>query len=257
MDVCRRRDGVDALFRHGAVAALAVDDDVILLTACHGDAAAGRHQHHTGGDGHSAQHMEHDCRIHAGVFQQAVGDHIGRTLEDLLGGLELQLDGTLDLVLVLLEQLGSTQHHCRVHIVAAAVHLARHLGSVIHAGFFLNGQGIHIAPQQDGLAGLFAACQRNDTGLAAVLGLVAHLGQGLFHQCLGLGQIKAHLRVTVQGAPPLHQLGFQRLGTAQQFFCSQHISQLPFCLIFSLHGQPVQWNFPPDCSDSYCGPLQK
>ena len=44
---------------------------------------------------------------------------------------------------------------------------------------------------------------------------------------------------------------------AQQFFCSQHISQLPFCLIFSLHGQPVQWNFPPDCSDSYCGPLQK
>ena len=27
--------------------------------------------------------------IHAGVFQQAVGDHIGGTLEDLLGGLEL------------------------------------------------------------------------------------------------------------------------------------------------------------------------
>ena len=118
------------------------------------------------------------------------------------------------------------------------MHLARHLGSVIHAGFFLNGQGIHIAPQQDGLAGLFAACQCNDTGLAAVLGLVAHLGQGLFHQCLGLGQIKAHLRVTVQGAPPLHQLGFQRLGTAQQFFCSQHFSQLPFYLILRLLSFP-------------------
>ena len=62
-----------------------------LLTACHGDAAAGRHQHHTGGNGHSAQHMEHDCRIHAGVFQQAAVDHIQRALKDLLCGLKLQL----------------------------------------------------------------------------------------------------------------------------------------------------------------------
>ena len=256
VDVRRRRDGVDAGFGHGAVAALAMDGDVVLFAAGHRDAAA-RHQHCTYRQRHPGQHMEHHSGVHMGVFQQAARDHIRGALENFFSRLEFQLDRTFQLVLVGLEQLRCTQQHGRMHIVTAAMHLAGDFRAELFTRILGDGQGVHIGTQQDGLAGLFAACQRNDTGLAAILGLIAHLGQGLFHQCLGLGQIKAHLRVTVQGAPPLHQLGFQRLGTAQQFFCSQHFSQLPFCLIFSLHGQPVQWNFPPDCSDSYCGPLQK
>ena len=62
--------------------------------------------------------MEHDRCVHFGIFQQAAVYHIQRALKDLLCGLELQLYRALDLVLVLLEQLGCTQHHGGVHIVA-------------------------------------------------------------------------------------------------------------------------------------------
>ena len=57
-----------------------------------------------------------------------------------------------------------------------------------------------------------AACKRHHAAFTAVLRGVAHLGQHLFDQCLGLGQVKAHLRVTVQRAPPFLQLRLQRLG---------------------------------------------
>ena len=101
--------------------------------------------------------MEHDRCVYLGVLQQAAVDHIQRALKDLLCGLKLQLYRAFDLVLMLLEQLGCTQHHGGVHIVAAAVHPARHLGSKFFAGFLLNGQSIHVTAQQDGLAGALAA----------------------------------------------------------------------------------------------------
>ena len=156
VDVGRCGDGVDAGVGHGAMAALAVYGDVVLLTACHGDAAA-RHQHGANGQGHPGQNVEHHGSVHLRVFQQAVFQHVQRTLKNLLCRLEFQLDGALDLVLVFFEQLCRTQHHGGVHIVAAAVHLARHLGSKFFAGFLLKGQGIHVAAQQDGLAGALAA----------------------------------------------------------------------------------------------------
>ena len=221
VDVRRCGDGVDAGVGHGAVAALAVYNDVVLLAAGHGDAAA-RYQHHTGGQGHPSQNMEHDCCVHLGVLQQATVYHIQRALKDLLCGLELQLYRALDLVLVLLEQFGCAQHHGGVHIVAAAVHLAGQLRGKLLAGFLLQGQRVHIAPQQDHLAGAFAACKRHHAALAAVLRSVAHLGQRLFDQCFGLGQVKAYLRVTVQRAPPFLQLGLQRLGGFHQFFRCDH-----------------------------------
>ena len=214
-------DGVDAGVGHGAVTALAVHNDVVLLAACHGDAAA-RHQHHTGGQGHPCQHVEHDRCVHLGIFQQTAVYHIQRALKDLLCGLELQLYRALDLVLVLLEQLGRAQHHGGVHIVAAAVHLAGQLRGEFLARFLLQGQRVHIAAQQDHLAGTLAACKRHHAALAAILRGVAHLGQCLFDQCLGLGQVEAHLRVTVQCAPPFLQLGFQCLGSFQQFFRCDH-----------------------------------
>ena len=221
VDVRRCGDGVDAGVGHGAVAAFAVHNDVVLLAAGHGDAAA-RHQHHTGGQGHPGQHMEHDRCVHLGVLQQAAVDHIQRALKNLLCGLKLQLYRALDLVLVLLEQLGCTQHHGGVHIVAAAVHLAGQLRGKLLAGFLLQGQRVHVAPQQDHLTGTFAPGKRHHAALAAVLRGVAHLGQRFFDQCLGLGQVKAHLRVTVQCAPPFLQLRFQRLGGFQQFFRCDH-----------------------------------
>ena len=183
---------------------------------------AARHKHHTGGQGHPGQHMEHDRSVHLGVLQQTAAYHIQRALKDLFCGLELQLDRAFDLVLVLLEQLGRTQHHGGVHIVAAAVHFAGQLRGKLLAGFLLQGQGIHVTAQQDHLAGAFAACKCHHAALTAILRGVAHLGQRLFDQCLGLGQVKAHLRVTVQRTPPFLQLGFQRFGSFQQFFRCDH-----------------------------------
>ena len=233
VDVRRCGDGVDAGVGHRAVATLAVHNDVVLLAAGHGDAAA-RHQHHPSGQGHPGQYMEHDGCVYLGVLQQAAVDHIQRALKDLFCGLELQLYRALDLVLVLLEQLGRAQHHGGVHIVAAAVHLAGQLRGKLLAGFLLQGQRVHVAPQQDHLAGTLAACKRHHAALAAILRGVAHLGQRLFDQCLGLGQVEAHLRVTEQCAPPFLQLGLQLLCSFQQLFRCDHSKSAPFHFIESL-----------------------
>ena len=122
-----------------------------------------------------------------------------------------------------------------MHIVAAAVHLARHLGSKLLAGFLLQGQGVHVAAQQDHFAGLFAARQRQHAAFAAVLRGIAHLSQGFFDKSLGLGQVKADLGVTVQGAPPFTQLGFQLLCRFQQFFRCDHNKTNS---LFLLSGKP-------------------
>ena len=70
----------------------------------------------------------------------------------------------------------------------------------------------HVGTQQDGPAGLFSARQREDAGPAAVLRLIAHLRQCRLDQRLRLGQVEAHLRVTMERPPPLLQLRFQRAG---------------------------------------------
>ena len=208
------------------MAAFAMHHNVVLLTACHGDAAA-RHHHLAQRQRHPGQHMEHDRRVHFRVFQQAVGDHIRGALENLFGRLEFQLDSAFDLLLVLFQQLCRTQHHGRVHIVAAAVHLARHLGGKHLSGLLKDGQGVHIAPEQDGLARALSPGQREDTRPAAVLRRIAHLGQGLLDQRLGLGQVKAHLRVAVDRPPPFLQLRLQGLGFIQQFIRLHHPNIAP------------------------------
>lgn len=103
--------------------ALALDHDMVLLTAGHRDAAA-RHQHRTYRQRHSGQHMEHHSSVHMRVFQQAARNHIWGTLENFFSRLEFQLDRSFQLVLMGLEQLRCTQQHGRMHIVAAAMHLA-------------------------------------------------------------------------------------------------------------------------------------
>ena len=67
-----------------------------------------------------------------------------------------------------------------------------------------------------------AARQRENAASAAVLRGIAQFGQGLVHPRFGLRQIKAHLGVAVQGAPPFAQLGFQLFCSAEQFFRCDH-----------------------------------
>ena len=221
MDVSGRSDGVDTGVGHRAVAALAVDGDVVLLAACHGDAAAG-HKHCANRQRHPGQNVKHHGCIYFRVFQQAVFQHVRRALKNFLGRLKFQLHGAFDLVLVVFQQLCRAQHHGGVHIVAAAVHPAWDLGSKFLTGFFLDRQGVHVAAQQNGLAGALAACQRENAAPAAVLRGIAHFSQSLFDKGFRLGQVKAHLRVTMQGAPPFAQLGFQLLCGSEQFFRCDH-----------------------------------
>ena len=226
MDVGRSRDGIDAVFRGRAVTALALDHDMVLLTAGHRDAAA-RHQHRTYRQRHSGQHMEHHSRVHMRVFQQAARDHIRGALENFFSRLEFQLDRSFQLVLMGLEQLRCTQQHGRMHIVAAAMHLAGDFRAELFTRVLGDGQGVHIGTQQNGLAWLFSACQRNDTGLAAVLWLIAHFRQRLLDQFLRVGQIEAHLRVAMERPTPLLQLRLQCAGLLQKLFrCDIHTHPL-------------------------------
>ena len=171
--------------------------------------------------------MEHHSGVHMRVFQQAARDHIRGALENFFGRLEFQLDRTFQLVLVSLEQLRRTQQHGRMHIVAAAMHLAGDFRAELFTRVLGDGQGVHIGTQQDSLAGLFAACQRNDTSLAAVPRLIAHFRQCLLDQLLRVGQIEAHLRVAVERPTPLLQLRLQCAGLLQKLFrCDIHTHPL-------------------------------
>ena len=161
------------------------------------------------------------------VFQQAARDHIRGTLENFFSRLEFQLDRSFQLVLMGLEQLRCTQQHGRMHIVAAAMHLAGDFRAELFTRVLGDGQGVHIGTQQNGLAWLFSACQRNDTGLAAVLWLIAHFRQRLLDQFLRVGQIEAHLRVAMERPTPLLQLRLQCAGLLQKLFrCDIHTHPL-------------------------------
>ena len=65
---------------------------------------------------------------------------LGVVGQDQIGSTAQCTDCLLYTSLMFFEQLCRTQHHGGVHIVAAAVHPARDLGSKFLTGFFLNGQ---------------------------------------------------------------------------------------------------------------------
>lgn len=105
--------------------------------------------------------------------------------------------------------------------------MKKSLGGKHLFGLLKDGQGVHIAPEQDGLARALSPGQREDTRPAAVLRRITHLGQGLLDQRLGLGQVKAHLRVAVDRPPPFLQLRLQGLGFIQQFIRLHHPNIAP------------------------------
>ena len=118
-------------------------------------------------------------------------------LKNLLGGLEHQLYCTLDLILVGLKQSGGLQQHGGVHVVSAGVHPAV-LGCKLHVRLLLDGQCVHVGPQQEDLSRLFAAHQCGHSSSAAVHGLKAHIREFLFDKWERFFQIKTGLRHLMQ-----------------------------------------------------------
>ena len=198
-------DGVNGNVGHGAVAALALHHDPVLLAGRHAGSCPG-HQHYAGGKRQSRYHMDHHGRVHMGIFQHACADHIVGPLKQLLGRLEHQLDRTRQLVLMGFQQLGGAQQHRRVHIMAAAVHPARRFAAILDLRFFLDGQGVHIRTDQDRPAFLFAAGQGHQAAFSALLRRVAHFRQLPLDEGFCLLQVKACLRMAVNGAAALQQL---------------------------------------------------
>ena len=154
--------------------------------------------------------------LRLGALQHAIGDHGTCPLGDLLGWLEHELDPTSQLVLPPGQQGRHAQPDGGVAIVTAGMHLARVLRGKGQTSLLVNRQRVHVKTQQDGRAGMRALQDGHYTGLAnSAAHLKPQVGQRRGHHTGGAELLKGSFRVTMQVAPPAHQLIHQRVGVCQ------------------------------------------
>ena len=147
-------------------------------------------------------------RVHA--VQDAVCDHILRTLESLLRGLEHKADPARKFLLRLLEQLCRRQQHRRVKIMAAGVRLgAGRTGEGLSA-LLLHRQRVHIRAQQQRPAALLPQLRRN--AVAAGPRLQPGTLELLYHIGLRLWRLQADLGMGVHPAAVRDRFVPQRQG---------------------------------------------
>ena len=194
-------NGVDALLGCGAMAASAVDIDGEHVGSGHAGACLNRDltRFHIGPD------MDTETSVHA--VHSAVLNHGHGALGNLLGGLEGQLYGAAELVLMVVEQAGHGEHGGSMAVMAAGVHHTGVLAGILYAGLLLNGEGVHIAAQEYGLAGLCALNGGQHTGLhAAGAPLDAVLVQLRLDCLAGLILLAADFRMCVEVTAHLYQV---------------------------------------------------
>ena len=137
------------------------------------------------------------------ALEQAVVDHHPAAATALLGRLEDQVDGAVE-VAGLGQVAGGTQQHGGVPVMAAGVHPAGPARPMRESVGLLDRQGIHIGAQADRGAAAPAHDHRHHAGAAdAGVDLVEAEGaQLLGHERRGLALLEAELRPLVQVAPP-------------------------------------------------------
>ena len=145
------------------VAALALHPNLEL--ACGGHSRAGRKSDLAGGD--LSPDMLAVNSVNA--FHCAVFNHGGSALSSLLRGLERELDGAAQLVLDIVEDVGGGEHHSGMGIVAAGVHNAVDSGLIGKVVLLRDGKSVHVAADEDGLAGLAALYGGQYAGLKTTL----------------------------------------------------------------------------------------
>ena len=186
--------------------ALAMDGDIEAHSGGHG--TAGDQTNLTG-----LQHSEQVSTI-AGISSDAVlvhiGEHLGHTAAVFLCTLEEQDDLTSDLVLVLIEDLGSAQQDSCMTVMTAGMHYTVYLGAADTGTcqvvlLFQNRQRIAVGTQQDSLAlaGLGALNITDDTTLGNNFIPNAHGIQFLTDPLDGLvllvGQLGIFVEITAHG----------------------------------------------------------
>ena len=184
------------------MAALALHPD--LEHAGRGHAAAG------GGTGRPGGHAGPDMLtvdpVHA--FHGAGGDHVLRTLGSLLSRLEGQLDGAAQFVLYIVEDVGRRQQRGCVAVMAAGVHAAlllRFEGEII---LLDDGQSVHVAAEQNGLAGFGTLDGSENAGaeLAALYVRNADFIQLFLYGLAGLELLGAQFGIAVESAAHLNDI---------------------------------------------------
>ena len=194
-------NSVDALLGRRTMTASAMDIDGKHVGGGH--AGAGFHGNLT------CLHVGPDMDTEAGInaVHGTLLDHAGRTLGHLFRRLEGQLHGAAELVLVVVEQPGHCEHGSGMAVMAAGVHHAGILAGIINAGLLLYGEGIHVPPQKDGLAGLCALDGGQHAGLqAAGAPLDAVLVQLGLDGLAGLIFLAADFRMGMEMAAHLYQI---------------------------------------------------
>ena len=111
--------------------------------------------------------------------------------------LEYQQDVVGEILEIFVDPLGEGQKHCHMPVMPAGVHFSRMDGTEGKAGFFLDGQGVHIAAEGGG--GRLACVKKGEDRVSARLDdPAAQAGQLRKNIGPGFGQLVAQLRDTVQ-----------------------------------------------------------
>ena len=139
----RNDDGVDALVRHGAVRAHAVDVDAEPVGVGHALAGGGRDL--ACFDFAPDMHAEHAVD----TIERACVDHHAGTDGNFLGGLEEDTHLAMNLIAHLHENTRGAEHHRDMAVMAACMHDARVFGFVRKVGALDHRKGIDIGAKRD------------------------------------------------------------------------------------------------------------
>ena len=155
-------------------------------------------------------HAEHGVDV--GIFHHAFLEHDLGAGAGLFAGLEDQLDRSLQVGFVLVQNFGGAEKHRDVRVVAAGMHPPLVPGSEGQPRRLRDRQPVHIGAQGHDLAGLAAFDQGDDAGIERVL-LVRdpHRVEFRAQQRPSFGKILAQLRDLMEPASQRHKIVLKRL----------------------------------------------
>ena len=191
-------DRVDAVMRHGAVRADALHHDLEDVVGGH---------HRAGPDGEAADRDARDV-VHAvdaldrELLEQPLLDHDPAAALVLLGGLEDEVDGAVE-VPGLGQVLGGAQQHHRVAVMAAGVHLAGDRRLVVELVGLVHVERVHVGAQADRPLRVARAQHADHAGLGqAAMHLDAERFQLVGDDVGGPHFLEGRLGMTVNVMPP-------------------------------------------------------